>query len=202
MWKLSGKVFTPEKNGVNTKLPVVTVEDHQEGSATSSIVVIEYADYECPACAAYHSVMKEVKKQMEGKALFVFRLFPLPMHANAIPAGIAAEAAGLQGAYFTMQDKLFAQQEEWASSKNPQDFFVTYAKELGLDETKFKAALLDETLKAKVAKNYADGSLVGITGTPTFFVNGVKVTESPTGETAEEIAKSFVTIITNLTNKQ
>jgi protein-disulfide isomerase len=195
-----GKIFTPEKNGVNTKIAPVSQADHQEGSATSSITVIEYADYECPACAAYHPVMKEVKQPMEGKALFVFRLFPLPMHANAIPAGVAAEAAGVQGAYFKMQDKLFDGQQEWSSAKNPRDIFIKYAKDLGLNEAQFIASLDDESLKQKVSKNYAEASSAGIVGTPTFFVNGVKVTETPTGETTEQIAKSFVDIITKLAN--
>ncbi len=178
---------------VKNQLPATTTSDMHEGSSTSTVTFIEYADFECPACAAYLPVIKKVKEEMGSKVNFIFRIFPLPMHVNAISSATAAFAAGEQGKFFEMHDILFTKQEEWSKSKNVSENYINYAVMIGLDIEKFKNDLESEEIKSKVIDLYQEGVKAGIKGTPSFFINGEKIEQK--GTTGEEIVKSFVEIL-------
>ena len=98
--------------------------------ATSSakVTLVEFGDYECPACGEYHPLVKELLTDLAGKVNFVFRNFPLSQHANAQISAQAAEAAGLQGKFWQMHDKLYESQGDWSTSTSAESIFIDYAK--------------------------------------------------------------------------
>lgn len=178
-------------------IPPVTSSDWQVGDPRSKVTLVEYADFQCGACGAYAPVIQMVKNEYKDKGvLFVYRPFPLPGHANAIPAAVAAEAAGAQGKYFEMSDKIFANQSVWAQERGPKvnEIFLGYAKELGLDIAKYEADIADPALKTKIAEVVRAGVKSKVNSTPTFFLQGVKIT-NPTGNSAEEAFQKFKVLI-------
>ncbi len=156
-------------------------DDHIKWSPAKKVLLIEYGDLQCPACGAFHSLLKSFEVQgspnlnVNKKVTFVFRHFPLPMHPNAIPAARAAEAASKQGKFFEMSDLLYDEQNSWADLKNPIDYFVGLAKKLKLDVEKFKADMSSPDVKKKIDADTLSGNVAQVNSTPTFFLNGKKV---------------------------
>lgn len=155
---------------------VLTENDNIIGSPDAPITLIEYSDFQCPACAAHHPLIKQITEDFNEEIVFAYRHFPLAQHIRAIPAAIASEAAGNQGKFFEMHDILFEQQDEWAKGELPaNDYFIQYAETLELDIDEFKNDLEDEALAAIVREQLNQGRADGVNATPTFFVNGEKV---------------------------
>lgn len=156
-------------------------DDWQQGPANAKLTLVEYADFECPACAAYQSVLKDVKATFKDDLRFVYRSFPLPMHKNAIAAALAAEAAGKQGKFWEMHDLLYAKQKEWAGkSAEDRSLFEQYANTLGLNMDQFKSDVTSDALREKVMKEKESGEALNVRGTPTFFLNGEQI-DNPSG---------------------
>lgn len=153
---------------------LIRSDSHVEGPKNSKVKIVEFGDFQCPACGAAHPIVAQILREYEGKVTFAFRNFPLEMHKNAKAAANAAEAAGAQGKFFEMHDKLFEGQSEWENSTNPMEQFTAYAQELKLDLDKFKADIEAKKFEKKVQKDIDDGYAVGVNATPTFFINGVK----------------------------
>lgn len=166
--------------GGGTKAPagdtssLVRADSIQTGPASAKVTVVEFGDIQCPACAAAAPTVKRLKDEYKDRVNFVFRHFPLPSHANAQAGAQAAEAANNQGKFWEMYDKLYANQKEWESSGSPNEFYIKYAKEIGLDETKFKDDLENFRQIDKIRADKADGDALGVSATPTFFINGTK----------------------------
>ncbi|MGA2910697.1 MAG: thioredoxin domain-containing protein [Candidatus Microgenomates bacterium] len=139
---------------------------------SASVTLVEFGDYECPACGEYHPMVKQLLTDFAGKVIFVFRNFPLSQHLNAPISAYAAEAAGLQGKFWQMHDKLYETQNDWSGSTDARSIFIGYAKDLGLDVTKFTADIDSSAVKNKVQSDMNDGNTIGINETPTFFLNG------------------------------
>jgi len=160
--------------------------------ATSSakLTIVEFGDYQCPACGIYHPFTKQLLTDFAGKINYVFRNFPLSQHGNAQISSQAAEAAGLQGKFWQMNDKLFETQDSWSTLPDPKSTFFTYAQDFGLDAAKFAADLDSQAVKDKVKGDTNDGNLANLTQTPTFFMNGVKIDNLPSNY---EGLKSLVT---------
>ena len=149
-------------------------KNHTLGSG--EIVVVEFSDFQCPACQSVQEPLKQILKKYEGKVTFVYRHFPLPsIHKNAQIAAQAGEAAGMQGKFFEMHDKLFAAQRECEFLPDPKEKFGEYASGIGLDKDKFMADLESQAAKDGVSRDSLDATRFRLTGTPTFFVNGVKI---------------------------
>lgn len=144
-------------------------------SSNASVTMVEFGDFQCPACGAYHPLVKQVMTDFAGRVNFVFRNFPLPQHSNANISAYGAEAAGLQGKYWQMYSKLYESQTEWSTSDKAKDLIVGYAKDLGLNVDQFKKDIDSQKVKDRVSKDTADGNLVPINATPTFFINGIKL---------------------------
>jgi protein-disulfide isomerase len=171
------------------------------GKADAKVTIVEYGDFECPACAYFHPVMKEVKEKYKDQISFQFKHFPLVQsHRNALAAHRAAEAAGKQGKFYEMHDMLYENVESWngPSSTDPVGIqtdaaikiFEGYAQELGLDMTKFRTDVQDSTTSATINADTAEGkNLYRIEGTPTFIINGQKVEDTSTIDTVEEVSK-------------
>ncbi len=200
---LGGLAFTylkaPEGSSNNTKqgtgtFPAVTDVDWQKKATSTDVTVVEYADFQCPACGVYYSLVKKLEDTYAGRVTFVFRHFPLSMHINAVPAALAAEAAGAQGKFFEMSDKLFTHQADWSESKTPETIFIAYATELGLNTEQFTADMKREDLKQKIVASFKGGVAAKVNATPSFFINGVKI-ENPKGSTIDEVYTGFAKLL-------
>ena len=150
------------------------------GAENAPVVLEEYSDFQCPACAAYYPIVKQLSEEMQGTLKVVYRHFPLrSIHKNSDVATRAAEAAGEQGKFFEMHDILFERQNNWSPDINPSVLFFTYAKELNLDSEAFKAAYKSSDIKKRVERDYQSGIQRGVDSTPTFFLNGKKIEQNP-----------------------
>ena len=145
-------------------------DDPARGETTAPVTIVEFTDFQCPACAAMHPVLEEVLKSYGNKVRFVIRDFPLNMHEWARKAAEAANAANAQGKFFEYIGVLFKNQKalDVPSLKK-------YASEVGLDRARFDAALDRGAYAAEVQKDVEDGELYGVGSTPTIFVNGVQL---------------------------
>lgn len=171
-------VFAGDKNDVTDTSTggTGTVSNHSIGANSKNIEIIEYADFQCPACSAYFPVTKAIQEKYKNDIKWTFRHFPLEqLHQNARSSSRAAEAAGLQGKFFEMHDKLFENTEYWASMADARSIFQGYAKDLNLDMAKFDADYASETVNSTINADKAEGTSKGVTGTPTFFINGQKM---------------------------
>ncbi|HEX8775679.1 MAG TPA: thioredoxin domain-containing protein [Pyrinomonadaceae bacterium] len=152
-------------------------DDPSRGSASAPVTVVEFTDFQCPACRAIHPALEELLKSYPDRVRFVVRDFPLEQHQQARKAAEAANAANAQGKFFEYAALLFKNQEalDVASLKK-------YAAELGLDQARFNTALDGGTYAAEVQKDVADGEEYGVDSTPTIFINGVRQRDlSPEG---------------------
>jgi protein-disulfide isomerase len=144
------------------------------GPSDAKVTIVEFLDPECESCRAMYPVVKDIMAEYEGKVRLVVRYFPL--HSNSVLAATVTEAAGEQGKYWEMQQKLFENQSQWGEKQTPQrELFIGYATELGLDQQKFEAALSDPKYATKIQRDQNDGKTVGVKGTPTFFINGQRI---------------------------
>jgi protein-disulfide isomerase len=147
---------------------VISVDDDPvRGVANAPVTIVEFTDFQCPACAGMNPVLEEALKLYGNKVRLVVRDFPLAMHANALKAAEAANAAHAQGKFFEYAALLFKRQDalDVASLKK-------YATELGLDRARFDAALDSGKYAEEIRHDMNDGQLYGIGSTPTIFVNG------------------------------
>lgn len=181
---LGGGVFLFSRSSSSTTPakadPALLIRDDSDRIATDSAkaTLVEFGDFQCPACAASYPYVKQILTDFSGQLNFVWRDFPLAQHRNAQIAAEAAEAAGEQGKYWQMHDLLFTRQGDWSESDKPLDIFVEYAKSLGLDPDKFTTAVKDHKYLPKIQQDTSDGNRLGVNSTPTFFVNGEKVEAS------------------------
>jgi protein-disulfide isomerase len=151
------------------------IRSDSHSTDTGAVKVVEFGDYQCPACENAYPITKQLMSEYQGRITFVFRNYPLvQVHKNAQEAAEAAEAASDQGKFWEMHDKLYDKQNEWASLADPTDKFVSYATELGLDAAKFKDAVVNKKFADRIAADVSDGNDVSIQGTPTFFIDGVR----------------------------
>lgn len=154
----------------------ISSSDWVKGNSESKIVLVEYSDFQCPACGVYHPVVKQLVEEFGSDIAFVYRQFPLrQIHPNADLAARVTESAGVQGKFWEMHDLLFENQQEWSNQKNAVDNFVKYAESLGLESEQFKRDIDSKEVKQKVNEDYNGGVLLKVSGTPTFFLNGKKL---------------------------
>lgn len=174
--------------GGSYNLPAVTAADHVNGAENAPATLIEYSDFQCPACASYHPLIKQLLKDVGTSTVrLVARNFPLPMHENADEAARAAEAAARQNKYWEMHDLLFERQSFWESETKPDQKFLSYADLLGLNTTTFMADYNSDEVKNRVQSDVSAGTAAGVDRTPTFFLNGERLYNLPTSY--EELKK-------------
>jgi len=149
----------------------VTEQDHAQGPADAPITLLEFGDYECPDCGNAYPVIKRLIAEMGPRLRFIFRNFPLSnVHPHASVAAQAAEAAAAQGKFWEMHDLLYEHQKDLADIE-----MSKFALRIGLEIYRFDADLASERFARRVTADYESGVRSGVTGTPTFFVNGVKL---------------------------
>ncbi|PWU23487.1 disulfide bond formation protein DsbA [Candidatus Cerribacteria bacterium 'Amazon FNV 2010 28 9'] len=170
--------FTKQANA-----PVKPVDDtllishakHSEGPTDAKATLVEFSDFQCPACGAAEPYVEQILQKYQGKLRFVYRQFPLTsIHHNAAAAARVAEAADKQGKFWQMHDLLFQKQSEWADVLDPTPNFLSYAQVVGLNVDQFKKDVADNVTDAQVTIDEGDGNALGVNATPTFYVNGVQ----------------------------
>jgi len=145
----------------------------------AKITIVEYSDYQCPACGYFHPIIEKLKDHYGEKMEVKYRYFPLSTHQFAALAARAAQAAKNQEKFKAMHDMLFENQDSWSSSGNPQAQFENYAREIGLDMEQFREDLNAAETQRIVMEAKKEGQRLGVDATPTFFVNGEKLVQLP-----------------------
>jgi protein-disulfide isomerase len=156
---------------MSTKLQnAVTIRDHMIGSKTAPLQLVEYGDYQCPSCGDSFLAVNKVLRQMAKSVVFVFRNFPLTdIHPDAFDAALAAEAAELQNKFWEMYDQLYQNQDQLSGYQ-----LFAYAKGIGLDMVRFEQDIQSQALASKIEADIESGVKSGVSGTPSFYVNGEK----------------------------
>src|ERR1044071_1308088 len=157
---------------VSPVFTIATDDQPAKGTANAAVTIVEFTDFECPSCARQHPVLDRIVSEFGDRVRLVVCDFPLSQHANARKAAEAAEAAREQGKYWEYASVLFRNQSALGVDKLKQ-----YATELGLDRTRFDAALDSSKFAAKVERDVTDGQRLGVNGTPTFYINGKRVSD-------------------------
>lgn len=151
------------------------IADWTKGSSNPKVVIVEYADFQCPGCASASPTLDQVVNKYSDHVQLIFRHFPLTnIHPHARAAAAAAESAGKQGKFWQMHDRLFANQSEWAqaSGATRTDIFADYAEALGLDREQFINDLTDSNVTAKINFDGALGREIGVNSTPSIYIDG------------------------------
>lgn len=178
--------------GKSSQSPALLLDEVGEGDRTrgipgSRVILVEYGDYQCPACSTYHPIVEEVLAEYGGRITFVYRHFPLrQIHRQADLASRAAEAAGIQGKFWEMHALLYERQRLWADSLSAKERMAAFARELGLNEERFLADFDSEAVRDKVENDLQGGIRSGVRGTPTFFLNGREL-QDPGADLGAEI---------------
>lgn len=155
--------------------------NYTKGPENASVTVVEYADFQCPACRSYFPITQQLVDKYGDRVKFQFRHFPLvQIHQNAMIAHRAAEAAGRQGKFWEMHDLLYSRQTAWQDSKNATAIMEDYAAELGLNMDQFKADFASESVNDTIQADIKAGQALGANSTPTFIINGKKIDKLPT----------------------
>lgn len=149
------------------------------GPSDAKVTVVEFLDPECESCAAFAPEVKKILKEFEGQTRLVIRY--MPFHKNARLAASYMEAAGEQGKYWEMQEKMFVNQSQWGeihgapapvNRPDPEVLFKKWAGELGLNVEQLSASAAEKKHQDKIDRDFADGRSLGVRRTPTIFVNG------------------------------
>lgn len=149
---------------------VLGAQSQTKGDVNAKVFLVEFSDFQCPACKAAKPTVDAIVNQYKDKLVFGYRHFPLDQHQFAMKAAIAAEAAAEQGKFWEMYDLLFTNQDKLSDG-----IFIDLAKELSLDMDQFTKATSDSAIVQKIQKDKDYGTSIGVNATPTFFLNGKKL---------------------------
>jgi protein-disulfide isomerase len=144
---------------------------HIRGNPDAPVTLEEFGDYQCPPCGSFAVFVDQLVREYDSRLRLVFRNFPLKTHAHAREAALAAEAAGLQGRFWEMHDKLYREQANWSNAPNARELFESYASAIGLNVDQFKKDMDGEKARERVDADRARGEALGVNLTPTVFLN-------------------------------
>jgi protein-disulfide isomerase len=179
------------------------IADHTFGKTDSKVILIEYGDFQCPSCGGAHPQIKELIETYEDQILFIFRNFPLTtIHPNARASAAAVEAAGLEGKYWEMHDLIFENQDAWSTlvGQARTDKFTEYAVSLGINKDKFLEGLAAKSVNQKISFDQALGKKDAVDSTPTFFLNGEKISDEVSSSTVQGDSSKLKALIDSLLN--
>jgi len=148
---------------------------HVRGQPGAPVTLEEFGDFQCPSCATEAEVISKLEQDYGPRLRVVWRNFPLAMHAHALEAALAAEAAGLQGHFWEMHDLLYKNQAIWSTASDVRPFFNMYARSLRLDVERFAKDSTSDEVKARVVSDGERGVSRGVKNTPTLFINDREV---------------------------
>jgi protein-disulfide isomerase len=194
----TGSATTPSELRASQDSNTLTESDDD------TVTVVEFLDYQCPACEAYYTnVTKKIETDYAGRITFVTRNFPLSMHPLAQPAARAAEAAAAQGRYAEMYHELYDNYDQWAVAPGGQEvsddeqrattLFDSYATTIGLDLDRFHTDMASAAVQQRIDTDVAAGEKVGVSSTPTIFVNGTKF--EPEGDSFTDVDRQLRDLI-------
>jgi protein-disulfide isomerase len=162
------------------------------GNENAPVKLVEYSDFQCPACGQFWPIVEEVLAEYGDQISFEYKHFPLiQIHPMAQPAAYAAEAAGQQGKFYEYAHLLFTNQATWSKATTPATFFVQYAEELGLDMDQFTRHQRAPLIKDHVRSQFNEARELGLLGTPTFYLNGEKMNLSTIDDFKAQIAAAI-----------
>jgi protein-disulfide isomerase len=153
-----------------------------KGQANAPVVIMEFADFQCPGCGQFARFSEPLLEEyiQAGTVRFVWYDYPLvEIHANAMLASRAGRCANEQNKFWEYHDYVFGQQVSWAEANNPVNLFIDYAAQVGLDRNAFGECLRSDKYQKEVSESRQLGSTLGVSGTPTLFINGKRVQETP-----------------------
>ena len=174
--KLASKSQTTGSDNLAITVSAINDNENIKGDKEALATLIEYSDFQCPACGSYYPILKKINEDLGAKVRFAYRHFPLPQHKNAKLAATVAEAAGLQGKFWEMHDLIFQNQSDWSEDKNAAILFAKNAQDVGVVLARFQTDVASGDIKAKIENDYKSGIKAGVNSTPSFFLNGKKIT--------------------------
>lgn len=173
-----------ERNGLVVRADSHRLDTAQDGKVT----LVEFLDFECESCRAAYPFVEQLREKYEGRVTFVLRYFPIPSHVNAYNAAYAVESAARQGKLEPMYQRMYDTQAEWGESQDSKAvLFRSFAEDLGLDMERFDADVASPEVAARVQSDVNDGRRLGVTGTPSFFLNGEHLSPATTQEFVQAI---------------
>lgn len=177
-------VIRAARNGADTSgtssqiSTTIAADDNVRGPEDAVITLVEYGDYQCSACAAFHPIVEQLFEDAGSQMRLVYRHFPLKsIHPNAETAARAVQAAGVQGKYWEMHALVFERQSEWSEMprSGARGRMLEYGEELGLDTEQLDEDMDSDAVKDKVDADADNAQALGVNSTPTFYMNGVKL---------------------------
>ncbi len=173
-----GIFFLKSKRGPMMPAPLPKQAENwikAKGPQGAPIQIVEYSDFQCPACMRAEPVLKAIMEEYPEKIRFIYLHYPLPMHQWSGLAHQAAECANRQGKFWEYHDRLYKEQPAWSVAFNVPELIVSYAGEAGIDLQVFGTCLSDGGVTQQILKERASGQTLQIRSTPTFFINGQRV---------------------------
>jgi len=143
-----------------------------KGAVDAPVRILEYTDFQCPACSKVVKSVDELLKTYSGKVSLEHKHFPLPGHKNALKASLFAECAAAQGKFWPYHDVLFGSQTSWTGLDDPSQYFEDLGMQLNLDRDKLKACVAGKGAAQKIESDKMDGEIAGVSATPTFVIEG------------------------------
>ena len=185
--------LTPPPPAEIQNVPSVSKTDLTRGNPNAKVTLIEYADFQCPACAVMHATIKQLQGDFKDNLRLVYRFFPLTnIHQNSLISAQAVYAAGLQGKLWEMFDMVYENQESWSDSPQAKSIFVDYAKKLGLNSSKFNSDIDSDSTKKFITDEQSQGLDLGINATPTIFMNGKEIQNPATYEDFKKLIQDEI----------
>ncbi len=170
--------------GAEASSLLVRADSHRlETAEGGKATLVEFLDFECESCRAAYPFVEGLRERYADKLTVVMRYFPLDAHKNSRNAAHAVESAARQGKLQDMYSRMYETQTQWGEKQDSQAaLFRTFAEDLGLDMTRYDRDVVSTSVAERVERDVADGMAVGVTGTPTFFLNGTKLQPDTTQE--------------------
>lgn len=170
-----GILFMRSRNGVSS-LPAPETGQvlRAKGPADAPVQIIEYSDFECPACQKAQPVLDQILKDYPGKIRIIYHHFPLAGHRWAALAHQAAECMNEQGMFWPYHDRLYAEQEQWSKLPNPSETFLRYAVDLGVPVEIFADCMMSEKVRRRIIEEKSQGESLKVQSTPTFFIGDLR----------------------------
>ncbi len=170
------------------KETLVPTSAHTKGNKDAKVYLVEFSDFQCPACAAFAPVVESLVEKNINNILFVYRHYPLPKHQFAIPSALAAEAANTQGKFWEAAAYLFTNQDKFSDT-----LWDTMATDLTLDKAQFKKDMTAETGKSTIDQDLSLATALNLPGTPTFFLNGALMKNLNTPQDLVALVEAAIT---------
>lgn len=186
---IGGVYFMSKPTPSLSKTELISPKTHTLGNVNAKTYLVEFSDFQCPACKTFKPTVDAIVEKNKDKLLFAYRHFPLTQHQFGFKAALAAEAAAEQGKFWEMSNLLFDNQEKFSD-----EIFPDLAKKLNLDLNKFQTAVDNPDLKNIVLTDQQYGEKAGVDATPSFYLNGQKINPASPEDLSQTVEKAISSI--------